>query len=102
MCGCEVSKDSWQAVRYTKKERKSVALGEQQQKQRTIVVVGRYIFLPENIKVTRFKIHGSYNRCSFATVSAGTTFRAEPRVKVIVGDLERVRGRLTWQQGFGE
>ena len=36
----------------------------------------------------------------FVTVSADTTFRAETRVKVIVGDLERVRGRLTRQLGF--
>ena len=31
----------------------------------------------------------------YVTVSTDTTFRAETRVKVIVGDLERVRGRLT-------
>ena len=43
----------------------------------------------------RFKIHESCNRCVYVTVSADTTFRAETRVKVIAGDLERVRGRLT-------
>ena len=52
-------------------------------------------FLPKNIKVRRFKIHESCNRCIYVTVSADTTFRAETRVKVIAGDLERVRGRLT-------
>ena len=43
----------------------------------------------------RFKIHESCNRCVFVTVSTDTTFRAETRVEVIVGDLERVGGRLT-------
>ena len=43
----------------------------------------------------RFKIHESYNMCVYVTVSSGTTFRVETRVKVIAGDLERVRGRLT-------
>ena len=43
----------------------------------------------------RFKIHESCNRCVYLTVSADTAFREEIRVKVIVGDLERVRGRLT-------
>ena len=42
--GCEDSKDSWQEVRYSKKEGKLVALVEQWQKQRKIVVVG-VIFL---------------------------------------------------------
>ena len=52
-------------------------------------------FEPENIKVGRFQIHESCNRCVYVTVSADTTFRAEARVKVVVRDLERVRGRLT-------
>ena len=43
----------------------------------------------------RFKIHESCNRCVYVTVSTDTTFRTETRVKVTVGDLERVRGRLT-------
>ena len=43
----------------------------------------------------RFKIHESCNRCVFVTVSADTIFREKTRVKVTVGDLERVRGRLT-------
>ena len=52
-------------------------------------------FWPENIKVRRFKIHESSNRCVYVTVRADTTFKAETCVKVIVGDLEWVRGRLT-------
>ena len=52
-------------------------------------------FKPENIEVRRFQIHESCNRCVYVTVSADTTFRAETRVKVVVRDLERVRGRLT-------
>ena len=40
--------------------------------------------------------------CVYVTVSTDTTFRMTMRVKVIVGDLERVKGRLTWQLGFGE
>ena len=48
----------------------------------------------------RFKIHKSCNSCVYVTVSADTTFRAETKVKVIVGDLERVRERLTRQAGF--
>ena len=43
----------------------------------------------------KFKIHESRNRCVYVTVRADTTFRAEMGVKVIVGDLEKVRGRLT-------
>ena len=43
----------------------------------------------------RFKIHESCNRCVYVTVGDDTIFRAEARVKVITGDLERVRGRLT-------
>ena len=50
----------------------------------------------------RFKIHESCNRCVYVTLSADTTFRAETRVKVIARDLERARGRLTCQLGFGE
>ena len=52
-------------------------------------------FYPENIKVRRFKIHKSFNRCVYVTVRSDTTFRAETRVKVIVRDLESIRGRLT-------
>ena len=52
-------------------------------------------FQPENIKVRRFKIHESCNRCVYVTVRTDTTFRVETRVMIIVGDLERVRGRLT-------
>ena len=43
----------------------------------------------------RFKIHESCNRCGNVTVRADTAFRAETRVKVIAGDLKRVRGKLT-------
>ena len=43
----------------------------------------------------RFKTQESCNRCVYVTVSTDTTFRMETRVKVIAGDLERVRGRLT-------
>ena len=43
----------------------------------------------------RFKIHESCNRCVYVTVSTDTIFIAETRVQVIVGDLERARGRLT-------
>ena len=43
----------------------------------------------------RFKIHESCNSCVYVTISADTTFKVETRVKVIAGDLERVRGRLT-------
>ena len=43
----------------------------------------------------RFKIHEFCNRCVYVTVSADTSFRAKTRAKVIVGDLERARGRLT-------
>ena len=39
----------------------------------------------------RFKIHESCNKCVYVTVSTDTTFRVEMIVKVIVGDLERVR-----------
>ena len=55
-----------------------------------------------------FKIHESCNRCVYVTVSGDTTFIAEARVKVIAGDLEGVRGRLTdsWvserRKRFGE
>ena len=52
-------------------------------------------FLPKNIKEGRFKIHESCNRCVYVTVSGDTTFIAEARVKVIAGDLEGARGRLT-------
>ena len=52
-------------------------------------------FKPENTKVGRFKIHEPCNRCVYVTVSADPTFRMKARVKVIVGDLERVRGRYT-------
>ena len=37
----------------------------------------------------RFKIHESCSRFVYVTVSADTTFRAETRVKVIAGGLER-------------
>ena len=43
----------------------------------------------------RFKIHESCNRYVYVTARADTTFRAETRVKVIPGDLERAMGRLT-------
>ena len=43
----------------------------------------------------RFRIHESCNRRVYVTVSADTTFRAETRVNVTAGDLERVSGRLT-------
>ena len=52
-------------------------------------------FWPKNTEVGRFKIHESCNMCVYVTVSDDTTFRAKVRVKVIAGDLERVRGRLT-------
>ena len=48
----------------------------------------------------RFKVHESCNRCVYVTISADTTFKAETRVKVIVGDLEMVRGRLDLTAGF--
>ena len=51
-------------------------------------------FEPQNIKVERFKIHDPCNRCIYVTVSTETTFRTKMRVKVIVGDLGRVRGIL--------
>ena len=47
----------------------------------------------------RFKIHESCNRCVYITVSADTTFRVKTRVKVIVGDLERV-GKTDLTAGF--
>ena len=43
----------------------------------------------------RFKVHEFCNRCVFVTVSTDTTFRAETRGKVIVGDWERVGEKLT-------
>ena len=43
----------------------------------------------------RFKFHDSCNQWNYVTVNADTTFRVETRVKVIAGDLERIRGRLT-------
>ena len=50
----------------------------------------------------RFKIHESCTRCVYITVSTDNTFRVEMRVKVIMGDLERVGRRLTCQLGFRE
>ena len=60
-----------------------------------IVIVGRYIFKPKNIKVGNVKMHEPCNRCVYVTVSTDTTFKTRTRVKVIVEYLERVRGRLT-------
>ena len=57
-------------------------------------------FQPENIKVRRFRIHESCNSCVYVTISVDTTFRVETRVKIIAGDLERVRGRLDLTAGF--
>ena len=52
-------------------------------------------FKPENIEVGRFKTHEPCNRCVYVTVSTDTTFRIKTRIKVLLGDLERVKERLT-------
>ena len=43
----------------------------------------------------RFKVHEPCSRCVYVTVSTDAPFRVKTKVKVIVGDLERVRRRLT-------
>ena len=55
---------------------------------------GKTDFEPDDIKV-RFKIHEPYNRSVDVIISTNSSFRAETRDKVIVGDLERVGGSIT-------
>ena len=50
-------------------------------------------FKSENIRLRLFKIHEPSNRCINAIVTTDTTFIRKTEVKVIVGDLERVRGK---------
>ena len=59
-----------------------------------IVVVGRFIFSQRTSKSGDSRSM-SLATAVYVTVSTDTTFRVETRVKVIAGDLEGVRGRLT-------
>ena len=59
-------------------------------------------FEPEGIKARRFKVSESCKRSIDVTVGTHSTLVAETRVKVIVGDTERVMGGIHGQLGFRE
>jgi len=56
---------------------------------------GQTNFEPQDIKIWRCKIHESCNRCVDVTVGTDPTLRAETGDKIIVGDVERIRGSIT-------
>ena len=48
----------------------------------------------------RFKIHEFCNGCVYVTVSADTTYRAETRVKVVVGEFGKGQVKTDLTAGF--
>ena len=50
---------------------------------------------PENIKVRRFKVHESCNRCVVVIVSTDTPFETETGNNTILRDFIKIRGSLT-------
>ena len=63
---------------------------------------GKTNFQPEDIEIRRFKIHEPCNRCVYVTVCTNPTITAKTRIKIIVRDVERVRGSITGQLCFRE
>ena len=59
-------------------------------------------FKPESIKIRGFKYHVSCNRSVDVTVGTNTPHGTELRVKIVVGDVERIRGNIIGNLGFGE